>query len=237
MSIDIVVPVFNQFEKTKLFINSLSRQIPYRLIIIDNGSDTETQKYINSIGAEVITNRKNLGYTKAMNQGLSICTSEYVLFSNNDVIMPNGLLSKLKSHLEYYDIVTPLSNLDPNDCENKDNSLLVAFDPNKDDIQSFSDALYRENKGARTPISMAYGHCILMKREVLEKVGLLDETFESGYHTDDDFCYRAIQCGFDIGLALDSFIFHFCHSTFKSLGIDSKKEIELSKQLFGEKYQ
>lgn len=236
MVIDVVVPVFNQMEKTTIFVNSLADQIESRLIIVDNGSDEDMQLYLNSLDATLITNEVNLGYTKGMNQGLLQVENDCVLFANNDVILPANVLQRMLAHLNKYDIIAPLTNIAsvPDDGENP---LLIGFDPLVDDLEKFSEAIYVKNHTRSISISSAYGHCLLMKREVLEKVGLLDESFESGYHTDDDFCRRALEFNFKIGLALDCFVFHFCHSTFSSLGIDSKSEIKKSKLIFEEKFK
>ncbi|BEL88384.1 glycosyltransferase [Serratia marcescens] len=236
MCIDVVVPVFNQLEKTILFVNSLGNQVSNRLIIVDNGSDEDMRNYLGGLDATLITNEINLGYTKGMNQGLLQVKSEYVLFANNDVILPANVLQRLLAHLENYDIVAPLTNKASGTPE-AITPLLIDFDPLTGDIEPFSEALYEKNKMRSMPVPSAYGHCLLMKRDVLEKVGLLDESFESGYHTDDDFCRRAIDMNLKIGLALDCFVFHFCHSTFRSLGIDSKDEIEKSMRLFKDKFK
>lgn len=236
MCIDVVVPVFNQLEKTILFINSLGNQITNRLIVVDNGSDEDMRNYLGGLDATLITNDINLGYTKGMNQGLLQVESKYVLFANNDVILPTNILQRLLAHLEIYDIVAPLTNKTSVSSE-AFTPLLIDFDPLTCNIELFSEALYEKNRMRSMPIPSAYGHCLLMKRDVLEKVGLLDESFESGYHTDDDFCRRAVDMNFKIGLALDCFVFHFCHSTFRSLGIDSKYEIEKSACLFKDKFK
>ena len=65
--IDIIVPVFNVLEKTILFVESFKNQVGHRLIIIDNGSNKETKKYINYLDGCVITNQTNKGYVKPIN--------------------------------------------------------------------------------------------------------------------------------------------------------------------------
>ena len=51
------------------------------------------------------------------------------------------------------------------------------------------------------------GCCVLIKREVFEKVGLFDEQYGM-YWEDIDFVYRAVKAGFNIGLAPDAKIWH-----------------------------
>ena len=61
--------------------------------------------------------------------------------------------------------------------------------------------------------------CVAIKREVIEKIGLLDEQFSPGNFEDDDFCVRAILAGFRLGIAQDVLIYHKGSATHKSLNV------------------
>jgi GT2 family glycosyltransferase len=51
------------------------------------------------------------------------------------------------------------------------------------------------------------GCCMLIKRQVFEKIGLLDELF-TAYFEDIDFCYRAMKAGLTIGMAPNAYVWH-----------------------------
>ena len=53
------------------------------------------------------------------------------------------------------------------------------------------------------------GFCMLIKREALEKVGLLDEQFSPGNYEDDDYSIRLIKKGYKLYLCKDTFIHHY----------------------------
>ncbi|MCX6743532.1 MAG: glycosyltransferase [Candidatus Parcubacteria bacterium] len=55
---------------------------------------------------------------------------------------------------------------------------------------------------------------------MIDKIGLLDEQFSPGNFEDDDFCLRAIEAGFKLGIAQDVFIHHEGSATHKSLNLD-----------------
>ncbi len=69
------------------------------------------------------------------------------------------------------------------------------------------------------------GLCFLFKREVLNKVGLLDELFTPGHFEDDDYCYRARLQAFRLMVAGDSFIFHHGSSSFNQQGEGAVKAL------------
>ncbi len=80
------------------------------------------------------------------------------------------------------------------------------------------------------------GICLVMKRQVLNRIGGLDARFGSPIHTDDDFCIRAYRAGFRMAIAFDVFVHHAGAATWKALGIDRGKVAAESRLRFCEKW-
>jgi GT2 family glycosyltransferase/tetratricopeptide (TPR) repeat protein len=80
------------------------------------------------------------------------------------------------------------------------------------------------------------GFCLLVRREVLERIGGLDERYGLGFFDDDDLCVRARQAGFGLLVALDVFVHHFGSRTFRALGIDCPQLLQQNFALFREKW-
>jgi len=80
-------------------LESLMRQSfrDFSVIVIDNGSDDGTVEFVraNYPTVSVLENFKNLGFTKANNQGILLAKSEYVLTLNADVILSENFLERL----------------------------------------------------------------------------------------------------------------------------------------------
>lgn len=62
--------------------------------------------------------------------------------------------------------------------------------------------------------------CVIVKREVIEKIGLMDENFTPAFWEDQDYCLRALYAGFSLATSNISFVFHN-HSTTSS-GVNSE---------------
>jgi GT2 family glycosyltransferase len=60
-------------------------------------------------------------------------------------------------------------------------------------------------------------YCAMIRRDVIEKVGLLGEQFGMGLGDDDDYCHRAQDAGFDLCYLGDLVIFHYHKMTFRSI--------------------
>jgi GT2 family glycosyltransferase len=177
----------------------------YRVIWIDNGSPLPCVSLEDELGRhphEVIRNTENLGFIKGTNQGIQLSTAPYVVLFNNDCEAAPQWLEKLRVCLvDKVGISGPRST-------------------RKNGWQGLH--------WARKPFLLSYGDmlaffCAMIRREVIEKVGLLDESFGMGLGDDNDFCTRTHNAGFRLALAGDLLILHHHHATFKT--VYSKEEL------------
>jgi hypothetical protein len=68
-----------------------------------------------------------------------------------------------------------------------------------------------------TPVDVVNGCCMLVSREVFERIGMFDEQFFI-YHDETDFCLRALAAGFRCGVMSEQLVWHKGSSTFKATG-------------------
>lgn len=80
------------------------------------------------------------------------------------------------------------------------------------------------------------GFCLLISREAIDRVGLLDERFGLGNFEDDDYCRRAEAAGFRLVIARDAFVHHFGHRSFAAARVDLAALLERNKRLYDEKW-
>ena len=71
--------------------------------------------------------------------------------------------------------------------------------------------------GQLLPLRTAAFFCVMLRREVFEKIGPLDEAFGRGFFEDDDYCRRIEQAGLSVYCAEDVFIHHHLSASFNKL--------------------
>ena len=97
----IIIPVFNRLQLTKQCLDAIIANTPqnlYEVIVVDNASTDGTKNYLSSLNdafIKIITNKMNLGFAKACNQGAQAASTEYILFLNNDTEPQKGWLQPL----------------------------------------------------------------------------------------------------------------------------------------------
>lgn len=215
-SCDIVLPVFNRPDLTRNCLESIyaNTDTPFDVIMVDNGSGRETTDMLEGFKASrrnitIVRNPQNLGWIKAVNQGIELSRHPYICIMNNDtVVRTAGWLSGL---------------MDVADSEGDIGLVNPRFDA-------------RAPKGlARKCIEIDFcrGYCVLIKRNVIEKIGKLDEAYGMGYYDDDDYSVRAIRAGFRCVRANDVAVEHIRDSTFSDVfGSKRRKLHEANKALF-----
>ena len=214
MRCDIIIPVWNLKDYTKNCVESIIRntEYPYRLIVIDNGSESKTREYLESLkrdsvlhGYILIRNEENLGYTKATNQGLEISDAEYVCLHNNDTIVMKGWLSEMVRIAESskdIGIVNPNSNN------------IGSRKPCWMSLEKYAKALMEKHKGQYIEMATAIGFSYLIKREVINKIGILKIGYGLGNFEDTEYCIRAFRNGYKSVFAQGAYVWHAENASF-----------------------
>lgn len=223
----IITLTYNKLEvATKLYLDSLYQytdENEFDLIIVDNASSDGTVDYIkdfakNHNNITIICNNENLGYSKGNNIGIKSVIDkdyEYIALLNNDILFtPNWLnitIDGFKTD-EQLGLISPRNN---EKCKLTAKNYLLGYQKY---LSRFNDKL----KYVVTP----FFSCVLIKKEVIEKVGLFDEAYTPAFWEDDDFSIRAMYAGYSCAYLNSAFIFHNHSTTSSSVSSEISKRNE-----------
>lgn len=236
--IRIVIPVMNNLKYTRDCLEGIYNSTIYSnsnygvdVYIVDNASTDGTKEFLESNNkVKYLRADKNKGFGGAVNWGLTYAPDyDYAIVLNNDVLIPKHLFEHMMSYMEDGSVgaVGPKSNYAggnqglPNDCCIPAN------------IEEFSTTLYNKNKGVGSNVGILVGLCLLIRRIVIEEVGIFDEQFFPGMWEDTDYSIRVRLLGYKLIVARDCFLYHFGS---KSMGSDSLLNFHINKQRFYAKW-
>lgn len=216
LTTSIVVPVWNNVALTRQLLDVLLIvSPPDQLVVVNNGSTDGTFDYLQSLHApklDIIANDTNLGFTRAVNQGLRIASGEVICVLSNDVrILAADWLGEVCHHLA-------------DNPKHLVGSLLIPNNPWTADVN-----------GAMIPYIA--GYMMAFRRKFLIDVGYLDEQFWA-YFEDVDWSMRAMQAGYkltELEAARDG-LYHYGGRTGMLLGHRAMEICTESKIAFGKKY-
>jgi GT2 family glycosyltransferase len=216
--ISIIIPTFNQLPFTRLCLELLKKysEAPYELIVVDNGSTDGTADFLRSCpDVQLIAFSQNRGFAAACNAGLKASRGEYLVLLNNDIFVTPSWLTNLARVLDCrpdVGMVLPATNLTVGP------QLLQVFYSDLETMLRFAGNYNRSDPARWHEVLRLPDYCLMLRREMLDKVGYLDEQFAPGYYEDDDYSFRARKAGLRLIFAADTFVHHFSDVT--TAGVD-----------------
>jgi GT2 family glycosyltransferase len=234
----IIVVTHNNLEYTIQCLDSIIKKTNYdnfELIVVDAHSTDGTLEYLRSIlEMRIVYLEKNYPYSYSLNKGIQAAKGEYLCFLNNDIliIQPDwlNLLVECAEKEAEIGIVGPkFCNLDELkiDCystyKSRISKLFVRSSkivwgegtqmpryifPDREEykIHVVDDTI--------TPCTYVMGACFLVKRSLIDTVGLFDEKFFFSYD-ETDYCVRAWKAGFKVVCNSKAKVVHLVGKTMK----------------------
>jgi GT2 family glycosyltransferase len=229
----IIIPNNNGLSLLRACISSIEKHtpLPYEIIVVDNGSKDGSIEYCCRHEIKFISLPDNRGLPWACNLGLSIASGDALMLLHNHAVADSNWLSNLLRCLYSRDdigIVSPVAS---------DLSGMQKIEEPVSNNADLSAARNVPNPKKWLDTLRLDGICLLFKRELLNKVGMLDEQFSSGCYEDEDYCYRARLAGYKLRIAGDAFIFHQEVVGSKKENKESREElIKVNHQKFIDKW-
>lgn len=202
--IGVVTITYNSAEVLPGFLGSLASQDckNYTLYVVDNSSRDQTLEICRAypmVPMTIISNDENLGVAEGNNQGITAALRdgcEFVLLLNNDTEFNSQLLTKLRECLLQQGCAMVTPEILYYDQPNTIWSAGGRFRPWRGyRAEHYGDGRRDavEFKAIRF-VTYAPTCCVLIRKEVFERVGLMDSQYFA-YSDDVDFMYRAMKCG------------------------------------------
>lgn len=214
----------NQREETRRCLSELQqvKAEGYELetILVDNASSDGTVKVISKQfpSVRLIVNKVNRGFAAAVNQGMKLALKDkdmaFVLQLNNDTFLNKKFLPQL---LKTASSSKTIGMVAPALKHYQKDKLFFGMEGHLDLKKGLPQHRNLRLIKSRKIIKADFvsGCCLLIKREVLEKAGLLDEKFYL-YLDDVDYCLTVQKAGFKTVLDPQAIIGHKVSASFKN---------------------
>lgn len=221
--VDIILVSWNTRDLTVQCLDSLTASTtPYHMEVwvVDNASQDDSVETIAAKHPEthLLVNTENRGFAAANNQAIREGRGRYVLLLNTDTIAHPQAIAKLIDFAERH----PKAGMVGPMLLNPDKSYQGSFAPQPTLVSELLSATglgvrmfgrWFPNYGpaeANKVRQAGYiqGACMLVRREALEKVGLLDEQYFM-YSEEPDWCARLKQFGWEIWYTPEAKITHY----------------------------
>lgn len=207
----IIVLTHNHLEQTRKCLKSIRKYTPesHEIIFVDNASTDGTVKWLqaqikDNKNDHLIENKEEGGYAARINQGITLARGEHILLLTNYVVVGpdwvKGMTTCLNKALDA-GIIGPMTNRATGIQQITDESYRTL-----DYLEKYATAFLGKYQYRRIPCRNLVDICLLFRRKLVEKIGLLDDTFTTGDLASEDFCLRAALAGHTNYIAGDVFV-------------------------------
>ena len=192
---------------------------PFESWVVDNASTDESLRIVRDRFPQVhlVENRENVGFARANNQAIQRCTSKYILLLNPDTLVMPGALQNLVDFLDKNPEVGAVGAK----ILNSDRSLQISSHPRPtlsrelwrlfhlDRLSPYAEyPLSKWEINQAQEVDLLMGACLLLRKEVLDQVGFLDEEYFM-YSEEIDLCYRIQRAGWRLFWVPQAEVVHF----------------------------
>lgn len=229
--VSIIILNWNKLEYTKNCISSIEQNTSYpnyEIVLFDNGStEAGTTEFLSTLidkaNYKIVSSPKNLGFAKGNNEAAKVADGKLLLFLNNDTIAHKNWLEEMVRTIQHY----PECGVVGSKLLYPDGTIQhigVMFDHKENRCHPF------KRYPANIPEAMGTckreavtGACMLMRKDIFEKVGGFDERYICGSE-DIDLCLKVRELGLKVVYCSDSVLTHFEQVSLKAKGDHFKKK-------------
>jgi GT2 family glycosyltransferase len=217
-SVAVVIVSFNSWQFLQGCLESLSRADrgggPIEVVVVDNASTDGTRENLRSCGhpgLRLIENETNAGFAAAANAGIRATQSDYILLLNPDTVVSATVIGAMVAFMEEHPeagiaspkLVLQDGRIDPG-CHRGFPTPWASFT-----YMAGLEKLFPRNRlfngyhrwhlplDATHEVDAVSGAFMLMRRSMLDEIGLMDERFWM-YTEDVDLCLRAREAGYRV---------------------------------------
>jgi len=223
-TLSVIIVTWNSQDYIRPCLDSLlSQGQDLEVIVVDNGSQDSTLIILREFGSriKIMANPGNLGFARAVNQGLKQASGDLILLLNPDTVLTTGVLECMTKFMagnpHIWALGPQLLNLDgtvQHSCRQFPDPMIMLCE-----FTGLSRLFPKNNTFGRwrmgyfdhlTPLEVQQpmGACLMVKREALEKVGPLDEDNFPMFFNEVDWCLRISRAGGRLYFLPQAKVFH-----------------------------
>ncbi|MGA1826491.1 MAG: glycosyltransferase, partial [bacterium] len=202
--VSIIINSLGQDNYNRKCMESIKRYTrePYELFFVNDNNTISCQNPKEGIKTDIV---------KTCNEGIRNSSGNYIVLLEGDTIVTDGWLSGMLECLERTSgtgIVGPMAN----HVKGVQRVKGAAYSSIAS-LSKYSKSFRERNHNRRIPSVSIDPFCMLFKRDLVEKIGLMDENLGLGGFEYEDFCIRAAMEGYRNMIAADVFIHHYGHKS------------------------
>lgn len=208
--LSIIIPVYNMNAQVNQCLSTIRKTVhlPYEVIIVDDGSSADERVEVSAAGDDVrvIRSAAHRGFSHAVNTGIRSSAGEVLLFLHADVLLARHTVVDLLDALIEHPMAGAVTAVAPR------THMWAQFLPTKDyrswaEFVAVADEI-RSGGGKPHPEILAEMIALMVRRDVAEEAGFLDEQYQMPVLAAYDYTVRMTRAGYGIASLPNVYVHH-----------------------------
>ena len=232
-NVTIIIPIYNDFSAISKCIDSLKRYVDRKhkiMLVNDMGPEWDRLErgILDSIkGYDHFlykSNECNIGFVKTCNKA-ALEWEE----GENDILLLNADTEVTEGFLEEMERILHMDEETGVVCPRSNNATFLSIPLNSNGEEVSAENSYCIFEKIKTWLPereecwTGVGFAFLIKRKIIQEIGLFDEAFGRGYNEENDFCMRMRRHGYRVMKANYAYVYHMGRVSFQN----AAEELEL----------
>ena len=228
-------------------IVSSTQGLDFEIVVVDNASSDHSleilQKELPNV--RLVRSATNIGFAKGNNLGFQFASGRHVLFLNPDTFVLGPAISRMYASLESSPAVGAVG------CKllNADSTIQTScIQPFPNILNQLADIerlkvrypnlklwkirpLFDGHNGNALPVEAVSGACLMVKRDVFNRIGLFSEDYFM-YGEDLDLCYKIRRAGWQVCYVGGATVMHYGGKSTARKGIDGFQTVLMRESIY-----
>lgn len=231
MKVSIIIPTMNKAQRLYMTLLSLCdstyNKENYEVIVIDDGSDDNTDKVVTKFiedGRMLLKYcfQQNRGRAAARNRGIGMAAGELVIFLDDDrIVTPDFIAAHVNHYTDSHDdrfvVLGKRMNIYLSDFEKKFSQILSAYEKNTQSLLKYARTEYYWKKISQAQLMYEIKWIMFttgnasVKRKYLTECGMFNESFQGWGMEDTELGYKLWNIGLDMVMDDEITNYHIEH--------------------------
>ncbi len=213
----------------------------HELLVMDSGCDLDMNEYLSNVArqhsqVQLLTGGDEISEATTMNQALNLSEGRHVVLLDRRVVVTSGWLETLIATAD----MNPRAGL-VGPVTNRMNGMqqVPAVDYDIDTLEgldTFSTRQMMQHSSDHSRAMRLGGFCLLIKRELLARIGGLDIRFDGGFYEFNDYSMRAHMAGYECWIARGCYVHCQPTGTAVVAEADRMMQLEIQWEIFKRKW-
>lgn len=237
VTVSIIIPAWNKVGMTvsclKSIVEKLDDRVSYEVVLVNNGSEDETEKLKDIPGIVYVGNATNLGFVGGCNSGIDASHGKYLIFLNNDAEVTQDWLYQLVSTIESDKKIGIVGSkiIYPNGVLQEAGGIIFN-DGTGLNYGKFDQATSYQYNYIRD-VDYCSGASVIISAKLMREFGGFDKLYQPAYYEDTDLSFKVRRAGLRVVYQPLSVIYHIEGGTAgTNLNTGFKKYQEINRDKF-----